>query len=47
MSIAKPNKSDNTMVSYILTSSGSAWALSLRYENKEKILKFLFVSNLP
>ena len=40
-------KSDTTSVSSTLTSSVSAWALSLRYGNKAEILKFFLVPNLP
>ena len=40
MPIAKQKKSDTTLVSYTLT-------LSIRYGNKEEILKFLLVPNLP
>ena len=40
-------KSDNTSVSSTLTSSFSAWALSLRYGNEAEILKFHLVPNLP
>ena len=47
MAIAKQTKkSDTTSVSSTLTSSVSAWTLSLRYGNEAEILKFLLVPNL-